>query len=228
MVIANSRKGAFANASMRLRKTVILDRRTKMTATDREFPSDLASSPPLSIEFDACRGADRPGVRWQGVVAGLHVAPRAMVPVRSVEKVRILERIGIEGDRYARRLGFLSERIEKRGDTPNRLVTLFEAETIEALARDHGVHITAEDHRRNITTRGVPLNHLIGRQFRIGSAILFGTIATPCKHLDDLLGFTLINLLANRAGLNAGVVQGGEVCIGDQIEPIKGAASWIG
>jgi MOSC domain-containing protein YiiM len=143
-----------------------------------------------------------------------------MIPVRSVESVRIIEGIGIEGDRYARRLGFLSERIEKRGDTPNRLVTLFEVETMEALARDHGVQLTAEDHRRNITTRGVPLNHLIGRQFRIGTAILFGTIATPCKHLDDLLGVTLINLLANRAGLNAGVVCAGDVHVGDRIEPI--------
>lgn len=168
---------------------------------------------PLSGSGDA-RGA------WFGSVEGLHVAPRSMVPTRSVERVRIVEGLGIEGDRYARRLGFLSERIEKRGDTPNRLVTLFEAETIEALARDHKIQISPEDHRRNITTRGVPLNHLIGRELRIGEAVLFGTMATPCKHLDDLLGFSLIMLLANRAGLNAGVIRGGEVRLGDRIELI--------
>jgi hypothetical protein len=192
---------------------------SEMTVSTRERPYDTATRPPLTAELHLSSGM-KSSVMWQGVVEGLHIAPRAMIPVRSVEAVRITEGVGIEGDRYARRLGFLSERIEKRGDTPNRLVTLFEGETLDALARDHGVRITAEDHRRNITTRGVPLNHLIGRQFRIGAAVLFGTIATPCKHLDDLLGMTLINLLANRAGLNAGVVRGGDVHVGDRIEPV--------
>lgn len=190
-----------------------------MTVSTRERPYDTAARPPSTAELHLS-GDVKSSVVWQGVVESLHIAPRAMIPVRSVEAVRITEGIGIEGDRYARRLGFLSERIEKRGDTPNRLVTLFEAETMDALARDHGVRITAEDHRRNITTRGVPLNHLIGRQFRIGTAVLFGTIATPCKHLDDLLGITLINLLANRAGLNAGIVRGGDVHVGDLIQPV--------
>jgi MOSC domain-containing protein YiiM len=191
-----------------------------MAITIRERPHDLAANPSLTKELGISSERRKSNTRWQGTVEGLHIAPRAMIPVRSVEKVRIIEGIGIEGDRYARRLGFLSERIEKRGDTPNRLVTLFEVETMEALARDHRVRLAAEHHRRNITTRGVPLNHLIGRQFRIGTAVLFGTIATPCKHLDDLLGVTLINLLANRAGLNAGVVRGGDVHVGDRIEPI--------
>jgi hypothetical protein len=190
-----------------------------MTTITRERSFDPKSSPSLGTKLDGPT-TPRSSTSWQGTVEGLHIAPRAMIPVRSVGKVRIVEGIGVEGDRYARRLGFLSERIEKRGDTPNRLVTLFEAETLDALVRDHGVRITAEEHRRNITTRGAPLNHLIGRHFRIGSAILFGTIATPCKHLDDLLGITLINLLANRAGLNAGVVRGGDVHLGDRIEPI--------
>jgi hypothetical protein len=191
-----------------------------MATTTRERPHDLVARPSLTTELRLSGERSKLDTQWQGLVEGLHIAPRAMIPVRSVESVRIIEGIGIEGDRYARRLGFLSERIEKRGDTPNRLVTLFEVETMEALARDHSVQLTAENHRRNITTRGVPLNHLIGRQFRIGTAILFGTIATPCKHLDDLLGVTLINLLANRAGLNAGVVRGGDVHVGDRIEPI--------
>jgi MOSC domain-containing protein len=163
-----------------------------------------------------------PQPAWRGVVEAMHIAPRAMLPVRSVPRIDILEGIGVAGDRYARRMGFLSERIEKRGDTPNRLVTLFETETLEALARDHGIRIGASDHRRNITTRGVPLNHLIGRQFRIGQAILFGTIATPCKHLDDILGMSLLGLLVNRAGLNAGVIRGGEVRLGDPIELLPG------
>jgi len=155
---------------------------------------------------------------WRGCIEMIHIAPRGMLPVRNVERVRVIEKVGLEGDRYARRLGFLSERIEKRGDTPNRLVTLFELETIEALARDHKIHISMTDHRRNITTRGVPLNHLIGKKFRIGDAILFGTLATPCKHLDDILGMTLINILINRAGLNAGIIRGGEIKVGDPIE----------
>lgn len=158
---------------------------------------------------------------WRGSIEGIHVAPRAMIPTRLVHEAHIVEGIGIEGDRYALRRGFLSERIEKRGDTPNRLVTLFEAETLEALQRDHGIRLDASQHRRNITTRGVPLNHLIGRRFRIGEAILFGTLATPCKHLDDILGVALINILANRAGLNAGVIKGGCIRIGDSIEPIE-------
>ena len=80
-------------------------------------------------------------------------------------------------------------------------------ETLEALARDHGLALAPEESRRNLTVRGVPLNHLVGREFRVGEVVLFGgRLNVPCQYLDDLLGRKLFKPLMNRSGLNCRIV----------------------
>lgn len=161
-----------------------------------------------------------PKTWWRGVVVGLHLAPRAMLPMRSVETLKLIAGEGVEGDRYLLGTGALSESLKQRGLMQNRQVTLFEEEVLEALRRDHGVELTPEEHRLNITTRGVPLNHLIGRRFRVGSTVLLGVLAAPCKHLDEVLGRPISYLLVNRRGLNAKVIEGGRIWLDDVIEPL--------
>ena len=78
------------------------------------------------------------------------------------------------------------------------------------MARDFGIHFSPAEHRRNLTTRGVPLNHLVGRYFRVGECVLFGGhLNVPCRYLEDLVGKKVFKPLLNRSGLNCRIVVGG-------------------
>ena len=90
---------------------------------------------------------------WLGELLHVHVAAGASAPMRALEQARLVAGVGIEGDRYATRSGTYSSRHHV-----DRQITLIEFETLEALARDHGIELAAHEHRRNLTTRGVPLN----------------------------------------------------------------------
>ena len=156
-----------------------------------------------------------PAALWSGRVESLHIVPRSFLPMKAVPSLRLIEGIGIEGDRYARGEGFYSDRPEE-----GRQVTLFEAETLDALWRDHKIRLAANEHRRNITTRGVPLNHLVGQKFRVGDAILEGTrLSTPCRHIEQITGQEIFTVLINRSGLHARILAGCAIFVGDPIEP---------
>ena len=74
--------------------------------------------------------------------------------------------------------------------------------------------------RRNLVTRGVPLNHLIGRRFRIGDVVLEGTeLAEPCQYLADLIGLPVFKPLMHRGGIRAAIVTGGALHAGAEITP---------
>lgn len=153
---------------------------------------------------------------WRGMVRVLHRTPRSFLPMRSFDQLTLIAGVGVEGDRYAQATGYYSDRPEE-----GRQVTLFEQETLEALKRDHAVLLHPEDHRRNITTYGVPLNHLVGRRFLVGEVVLEATrLSTPCKHIEEITGQQIFNLLLNRSGLNAKILRGGVIRIGDAIEPL--------
>lgn len=152
---------------------------------------------------------------WSGAVEGLHLCPRSFLPMRSVPALTLVAGRGIEGDRYSVGEGFYSDRPEE-----GRQVTLFETETLEALARDHKVTLAPSEHRRNVTARGVPLNHLVGQRFRVGSVLLEGTrLSTPCRHIEQITGQEIFTILLNRSGLHARILEGGEIRLGDAITP---------
>lgn len=154
-------------------------------------------------------------IDWTGKVQALHLCPRSFLPMRTVESLTLLTDKGIEGDRYCRAEGFYSDRPE-----PGRQITLFEMETLEALQRDHKVALKPEEHRRNITTQGVPLNHLVGKRFRIGEVLLEATrLSTPCRHIEQITGKEIFTLLLNRSGLHARIICGGVIHAGDIIRP---------
>jgi len=149
-----------------------------------------------------------------GSVFALHWVPRSFLPMRFADRLNLIEGSGVEGDRYSTAEGFYSDRPEE-----GRQVTLFEAETLEALERDHKVLLAPADHRRNITTRGAPLNHLVGQRFRVGDVVLEGTrLSTPCRHIEQITGKEIFNILINRSGLHAKILRGGHVHLGDCIE----------
>ena len=104
-------------------------------------------------------------------------------------------------------------------DEPLQHISLIEAEAIEAIARDANVLVDAGATRRNITTRGVPLNHLVDRTFKVGAATVRGVeLCEPCGHMEKLTGRPgICAALIHRGGLRAEIVDGGTVRVGDAI-----------
>jgi MOSC domain-containing protein YiiM len=152
---------------------------------------------------------------FTGVLLAIHIAPEASAPMMELEAARLIEGVGIEGDRYATARGTYSNKPHA-----DRQVTLIEMETLDALARDHGIDLPPRETRRNLTTAGVPLNHLVGREFRVGEVVLVGgRLNLPCQYLEDLLGKRVFKPLINRSGLNCRIVKGGVVRPGDRIVP---------
>jgi MOSC domain-containing protein YiiM len=156
---------------------------------------------------------------WTGVVRYLHITPRAFLPMRPMSELRLIAGKGIEGDRYmiGREEGFYSHRPEE-----GRQVTLFEFETLVALKRDANIELGPEEHRRNVTTEGVPLTHLVGRQFWLGETLLEATrLSIPCRHIEEITGKAIFDALINRSGLNCRILQGGTVRLGDAVSSAR-------
>lgn len=148
-----------------------------------------------------------------GQVVGIYVGAEARGPLASVDQVRAEHGRGLEGDRYWKRQGTFWKPIA------DREVTLIESEVLEAVAAEAGVAIEARDARRNLATRGVRLNDLVNRRFRVGGATLIGVRpCEPCSHLEKLSGRRLRPLFTGRGGLRAGIVTGGVIRVGDKIE----------
>jgi len=152
---------------------------------------------------------------WLGVVCHLHRTGAAGAPMQAADSLTLVAGLGVEGDRYALGTGTYSPKPE-----PGRQVTLFEVETLEALAREAKITLAPGAHRRNVTVRGVPLNHLVGRRFRLGPALLEATrLSVPCRYLEDITGLPVFKPLLNRSGLNCRILEGGAVRVGDAVAP---------
>ncbi len=149
---------------------------------------------------------------WQGRLLHIHTTPKAGAPMVAHQAIGVIPGQGLEGDRYALGTG-------KYSQIPDvREVTLIEVETLEALKRDHDIDLAVQDHRRNLTTRDVPLNHLVGKHFWVGDVqLLGGRLNKPCRYLDLLLGSSVCDLLAHRSGLNCSIVSGSELKVGSKI-----------
>lgn len=152
---------------------------------------------------------------WKGTVVSLHIARDAAESMISVPQVRVVPGRGLEGDRYFKATGTYSQ---KAG--ADREVTLIEIEAMEALKRDYEIEFQAGNSRRNIVTRGVPLNHLVGREFQVGNVSLRGLrLCEPCGHLEEVSGQPVRKGLVHRGGLRAQVLTEGIIRAGDPIQP---------
>ena len=154
---------------------------------------------------------------WTGALVGIFIAPAAKAAMVSVSEAHAIPGHGLEGDRYFANIGTFS-----KGHRPDSELTLIESEAIEALAHEESVSLDAGDARRNLVTRGVALNHLVGREFMVGEVRVFGhRLCEPCAHLGQLTGHTaIVRTLLHRAGLRAEVLTEGIVRTGDTIRPI--------
>ena len=150
-----------------------------------------------------------------GVVAGLLMAPAAEEPLERVVVAEALAGHGLEGDRYATGDGTFS------GTGRGYELTLIEVEALEELAAQ-GVDISWEAARRNVVTRGIGLNALVGRRFTIGDVECVGRrLAEPCAHLQRLAPAGILGGLVHRGGLRADILASGTIHVGDPVTPIR-------
>jgi MOSC domain-containing protein YiiM len=153
---------------------------------------------------------------FEGELLEIYTAARKRDPLQAVEQAEVAPGRGLLGDRYCRREG---------SGKADQEVTLIEVEAIEAAARDCGLSLAPGEARRNLVTRGVPLNHLVGREFAVGEVVLRGMrLCEPCGHLEKLTVAGVQKHLAHRGGLRAEVVKGGVVRPGDAIRPHEPAS----
>ena len=193
-------------------------------ASDLSRPAPASDRPRMVEAFDHAAGSVARRVQggaagWRGTLLNIHVAPAASYEMEELGEARCVAGRGILGDRYFAGTGTYSPKPDVRE------VTLIEQEALDALARNDPplqgctLNLTPGDHRRNLTVRGVPLNHLVGRRFRVGDVVLRGgRLNFPCKYLEELLGLPVFLPLYNRSGLNCGVERGGVIRPGDAIE----------
>jgi MOSC domain-containing protein YiiM len=154
---------------------------------------------------------------FQGEIVSIHIAANKAQAVESCEHVEAISGRGLEGDRYFHGTGYWSGNNEV-----SREVTLIEIEAIEALEHEKKIEIAPGAARRNLVTRGVPLNHLVGREFQVGGVRLRGTkLCEPCQYLEGLTMKGVLTGLLHRGGLRADIVSGGTIRVGDVVTNSK-------
>ncbi|MBU6424015.1 MAG: MOSC domain-containing protein [Chloroflexi bacterium] len=140
--------------------------------------------------------------------------------MRSLPQVLAVAGVGLDGDRYATGRGYYSNDPE-----PGREITLIEIEVLEALASEHDLHLAPAESRRNITTRGIRLDPLVGRRFLVGEVLCEGKrLCEPCEHLAELTGKAVVKPLVHRGGLRAAIVEGGIIRVGDAVRRVAVSA----
>ena len=133
-------------------------------------------------------------------VEGINIGPSdAIAPVDSVSA---LAGKGLQGDRK-----FFGD-----GAAPGRALTLIEAEALE------DVGLTGAQSRRQVVVRGVRLNDLVGRRFRVGEVECMGVqLCEPCLHLEQMTRPGIIKELVHRGGLTADILNDGRISVGDPV-----------
>jgi MOSC domain-containing protein YiiM len=144
-----------------------------------------------------------------GHVEAIFVAAEPGELPAPVERVRAYAGRGLQGNRY----------FWEAGDAPpGRGVTLIAAEAMDAVALEGNVSIEPAATRRNVLTRGIDVNELVGKRFRIGDVECEGVeLCEPCAHLESLTQPGVIKALVRRGGLNADILSDGEISIGDPV-----------
>ena len=145
----------------------------------------------------------------EGKVEAIYISPSARELPRPVDRVQAVRGKGLEGDRYFNGIGTWSDYPVETG----RDLTLVEAEVLEE------VGLAQADARRNVVTRGVALEALIGKRFRIGEIECYGDrVCEPCAHLERLTFPGVLKALRQHGGgLRADITRSGEIGVGDAI-----------
>jgi len=150
---------------------------------------------------------------FNGQLIGIFSAARKGGELSPQQNAEVIAGRGLVGDRY-----FLKEGTFSNKEGPDREITLIEFEALEGLEQEYKITLQPHQTRRNLLTRGVPLNHLVGQTFSIGPVVLRGIrLCEPCGHLEKLTCKGVQPGLVHRGGLRAQVLEGGVLKVGDAI-----------
>ena len=116
--------------------------------------------------------------------------------------------------------GVINDRHFKEFNDPFCQVSLIESENIDYYNLKYGLNIEYLDFRRNIVTKGIQLNDLIGKQFLVGNARVEGIdLCRPCRHLSEILNQdNIIKEFLRRGGLRCQILSSSTINIGDKIK----------
>ena len=150
----------------------------------------------------------------KGSLIQICIADAAGAPMRTVTDAECVAGRGIAGDRYFLGTGTFSPTAKK----PSQEVTLVEIEEVERFNAHSGAGLRPDNLRRNLVTRGIGLNDLVGRQFAIGSVVFEGIrLCEPCSYLAGKTRPDVLQGLVHKAGLRAAIVEGGTIRVGDPV-----------
>jgi MOSC domain-containing protein YiiM len=153
-----------------------------------------------------------------GVVVAIHIASAAGTPMRALAEAEASAGEGLVGDRYRDGTGFYSA---TPTDPGARELTIISEEALVAVLAESGIPLSPDEHRRNVTSRGIALEPLLGKRFRIGEVVCEGVrLCPPCTHLEDVTGKAVMKPLVHRGGIRARIVEGGWIRVGDAVEAI--------
>jgi len=143
-----------------------------------------------------------------GTVEAIFVAPEAGAPARQVDEVRALAGKGLDGDRHPVGKGTFPS------GPPGSALTLIEAEVCESFTPPLAVN----EHRRNLVTRSIDLNALVGHEFAIGTVRCRGVrLCEPCTVIDSYALRPILRALVHRGGLRADILEDGIIHAGDDV-----------
>jgi MOSC domain-containing protein YiiM len=161
----------------------------------------------------------------KGSVESIHVAPTGGVPMQARDEVQLVAGRGIVGDRYSEGAGEFSPEEQE----PDHELTLIEAEEVERFNREAAVDLEPGQLRRNVVTRGVRLNDLVGVEFSLGETRLRGMrLCEPCRYLAENVHPQVVQGLVHRAGLRAAILRGGTLRVGDVLEAVAAGGAGLG
>jgi hypothetical protein len=144
-----------------------------------------------------------------GAVEAIAVAGAAAEPARLLQSVRALAGQGLEGDRHVAGTGTFPSGL------PGSALTMIEAEVCESFDPP----LEPGEHRRNVITRGIDLNALVGHEFLIGDVPCRGMrLCEPCTVVQRYAGRPVLRPLVHRGGLRADILRDGEIKVGDPVQ----------
>ena len=129
--------------------------------------------------------------------------------IQEVDSIDVIANQGIVGDRHF-----------KKFNDPYNQISLIESEGIDNYNIKFGLNISYIDFRRNIITKGIQLNDLVGKNFKIGSVEVEGMdLCRPCKHLNETLNQdNVLKEFLRKGGLRCQILTSSNINIGDKIE----------
>jgi hypothetical protein len=146
-----------------------------------------------------------------GTVTGIFVAAKAGAPARELADAQALPGKGLEGDRHTTGEGTFPSAL------PGSALTLVEAEVCESFDPP----LEPGEHRRNVVTRGIDLNALVGREFAVGDVRCRGMrLCEPCTVVEGYASRPVLRALVHRGGLRADILEGGVISVGDPVRPL--------